>query len=330
MMTPEALNKQFGLRGQLRFYSSSTGLVLVEIDNRFASALVCLQGAQVLHYQPVREEPVLWVSEYTHVKPGKAIRGGIPVCWPWFGPHPSDKSKPAHGFARLESWEVLATGTTEEGYTRIVMGLNERPSTRALWNLRFNLQLTVTVGPQLEVSLVTHNPAAVPFIYTGALHSYFDVADVKNIEILGLDGHYYIDKLDNGERKLQQGPVTINDATDRIYINTSDDCLIRDPGKGRIIRVAKEGSRSTVAWNPWMHKAQAMEDFGDHEFHDMVCVETCNVVNDLVRVSPGKSHILKTIISVEPLRPAGILVPAAGTESGPESTESSDNAEGSG
>jgi len=298
--TAEQLNQQFSIKGMLRFYSSSSGMHFCEISNEYATAVVALHGAHVVHFQPHREEPVLWVSEYTHVKPGKAIRGGIPVCWPWFGPHPSDASKPAHGFGRILDWQVIETGIGSDGETFITFQLTDDETTRKYWNLKFDLKLKVTVSQSLRVELITHNPASAPFIYSGALHSYFNVEHAGNIAIYGLDGHFYLDKLDNNKRKLQQGPVMIRDATDRIYLNTSDDCLIHDPDKHRIIRVAKEGSRSTVAWNPWMHKAQAMEDFGDDEFKDMVCIESGNVVNDMVRVGPGQTHRLATIISVEP------------------------------
>jgi D-hexose-6-phosphate mutarotase len=162
------------------------------------------------------------------------------------------------------------------------------------------LEIVITVGPALQVELLTQNPGAAPFICSAALHSYFGVSDVTGIAVQGLAGCTYIDKVDEGRRKLQRGPVTIETETDRIYLETTATYVIEDPGWGRRIQIAKSGSRSTVVWNPWIDKAGRMADFGDEEYGGMVCVETTNAAEDIITVAPGGEHRLRAVISLSP------------------------------
>jgi D-hexose-6-phosphate mutarotase len=297
----QALNDTFAITDQLIFRPGPGGLPMADIRNRHAAATVSLYGAQVLAFQPHAGAPLLWVSGHSLYQPGKAIRGGVPVCWPWFGPHPADPSKPAHGFARTAMWNVLAAAGLAGGATQLRLSLVDDDATRDLWPHAFQLRLVVTVGAELRIELIARNPGGLPFTCGGALHSYFGVSDASAIAIQGLDGCEYIDKADGGQRKLQRGPVTIDAETDRVYLNTTATCAIEDPGLGRQIIVAKSGSRTTVVWNPWAEKARRLADFGDEEYHGMVCVETANADTDAVTVGPGGEHRLAATISVEPL-----------------------------
>lgn len=296
----EALNDTFAITDHITFVAGPGDLTIAQIRNAFATATVSLYGAQVLAFQPHGHEPVLWGSAHNAYRPGKAVRAGIPVCWPWFGPHPSDSAKPAHGFARTSPWSVLSTAALAHGATQIRLRLADEDTDSALWPYAFELRLVVTVGADLKVELIARNPGRTAYTYSGALHSYFTVNDIAAISIQGLDGCTYVDQIDEGRHKIQHGPITFVSETDRIYLNTTEKCVIEDPGLDRRITIAKGGSHTTVVWNPWIEKSQRLADFGRDEYHGMVCVETANADGDSITVAPGGEHRLTAIIGVEP------------------------------
>jgi glucose-6-phosphate 1-epimerase len=304
-MTPElqSLNERFQQTPELTFKPGPGGLTIAEIANRHAHASVALQGGHVLAFQPRGQQPVLWVSKRSYYAAGKAIRGGIPVCWPWFSVHATDSDKPAHGFARTSLWSVLGADVTAEDVTRLRLGLTDSDATRAIWPHAFRLELTVAVGPVLEVELLIRNPGPTAFTCTGALHSYFAVSDIAVARIHGLDRCAYLDKVARYERFEQAGPIVVCAETDRIYLDTTADCLIADAGWERTIRVGKQGSRTTVVWNPWADKARQFADFGDDEYREMVCVETTNAADDQITVPPLGEHRLSTTLAVETIGP---------------------------
>ena len=279
--------------GEVDFVEGQNGFELVEVKNSAGSATIALQGAQLLSWTPAGEKPVVWLSKNAKYMQGKSVRGGIPICWPWFGPHPEESSYPAHGFARNLVWEVGGTKSLTDA-TQVVLRLvpNE-----ASWPYPSELECRIKVGQTLEMELITRNTGLEPFTLGCALHTYFEVGDVRKIEILGLEEAAYIDKV-NGGKNRQSGPVTVNSEVDRIYLDTASDCLIRDPIYNRVIRVEKEGSRSTVVWNPWVDKADKMGDLGDDGYLNMLCVESCNAADDVAIVPPGKSHRLSVRYSV--------------------------------
>jgi len=279
--------------GEVNFVEGQNGFELIEVKNSAGSATIALQGAQLLSWTPAGEKPVIWLSKNAKYMQGKSVRGGIPICWPWFGPHPEESSFPAHGFARNLVWEVAGTKSLTN-MTQIDLRLipNE-----ASWPYPSELECRVKVGKTLEVELITRNTGLEPFTLGCALHTYFEVGDVRKVEVLGLEEAAYIDKV-NGGKNRQSGPVTVNSEVDRIYLDTASDCLIRDPIYGRVIRVEKQGSRSTVVWNPWLEKAGKMGDLGDDGYLNMLCVESCNAADDVVTVPPGKSHQLSVRYSV--------------------------------
>jgi D-hexose-6-phosphate mutarotase len=275
-------------------------LTVAEINNAHAKSTIALQGGHVISFQPHGQRPVLWVSQHSRYEIGQAIRGGIPVAWPWFADHQTDSTKPAHGFVRTALWSVIGSEVVDNGATQLRLSLNDTDRSRTLWPHAFRLELVITVGPELQVELLMQNPGAAPFSCSGALHSYFGVSNATRIAVMGLDGCTYIDKVDDGQRKLQRGPVTIETETDRIYLETSATCVVEDPGWERRIQIAKSGSRSTVVWNPWIDKAGRMSDFGDEEYSGMVCVETANAAEDIITVTPGEEHRLRAVISLSP------------------------------
>ncbi len=296
---PDVLNEQFAIAQHITFAATAGGLPVAEIHNSHAAASVAVQGGHVITFQPHVQQPVLWVSSLSAFEPGKTIRGGIPVCWPWFGAHPTDPSKPFHGFVRVAMWQVRGTSVGPADATEIRLGLTESEASRALWPHIFDLEIVVTVGAQLRVELITRNPGDQPFVCGGALHSYYTVGDARRIAIHGLDGGDYLDKVENFKRKSQQGPVTIEGETDRVYLDTDAACVIDDPALNRRLEIAKAGSRTTVVWNPWAEKAGQLADFGDEEYLSMVCVETANADTDVATVAPGGEHRLSAVIGLE-------------------------------
>ena len=295
------LNQKHAIENHVQLREIADGMIIAEVANQYALANIALQGAHVATFQPRGEEPVIWLSPLAKFAPGKSIRGGVPICWPWFGPHQTDSKLPGHGFARTVPWELLDTKALEDGSTFLRFGLIENDTTRAQWPHPSTAQLEVTVGKALRVELVTANTGSAPFELSEALHTYLQISDVGNMTIRGLEGCEYIDKVGATARRTQQDGIVIESEVDRVYVNTAADCVIEDKGLKRAIRIHKEGSRSTVVWNPWTEKAEKMGDFGPKLHRDMVCVESGNAMENAVTVAPGETHRLVAMYSVEKL-----------------------------
>jgi D-hexose-6-phosphate mutarotase len=295
----QTLNDSFAIAEHISFSAGPGGLVVAKIHNAHAIATVSLYGGQPLAYQPHGHEPALWASAHNRYQASRPIRAGIPICWPWFGPHPTDPNMPAHGFVRTANWSVLSVAALADGATQIRLRISEGDLAEQRWPYAFDLRCVVTVGAELRVELIARNPGNVPYTCGGALHSYFSVSDIGAITIYGLDGCEYVDQVDGRQRKTQSGPITISAETDRVYLDTVETCVIDDPGLGRRIRVAKSGSHTTVVWNPWIEKSRQLPDFGEAEYHSMVCIETANAEGDVVTIAPGGEHRLTTVIGVE-------------------------------
>jgi glucose-6-phosphate 1-epimerase len=284
-------NDAFGIPGALAICEGSGGLPLIKVENAYASASISVHGGQLLSYCPVASEhDLLFVSRQAHFQPDKAIKGGIPVCWPWFGPDPDQRGRPDHGFVRNRGWKLLATEARVDGSTRLLLGTRDNDQSAALWPYPFSLELEVTVGETLDVALVTHNTGDEPFTITQALHTYFCVGDVRKAQVLGLAGHDYLDKVRGGERATQSGPINIDGPVNRIYLDTVESLIVDDPGLGRSIHIERGGSRSAVVWNPWIEQSRSMADFGDDEYLRMICVETTNAADDAVTLGAGERH----------------------------------------
>ena len=297
----DSLNDKYAIGDAVRLAAGPGDLPQVEVDNELSRAEICLHGGHVRCWGRQNERPVLWESAASRFALGAPIRGGIPVCWPWFGAHPTDADQPAHGFARVLPWELRATRALPRGH-QVVLGLTDSEATRSMWPHAFDLELEVTVGHQLHVSLRATNLSEESMGFTAALHSYFAVSDVASIAVRGLADTDYIDTVGGARnRHTQLGAIQVREETDRIYLDTDTECFVDDPGWQRCLRIGKQGSRTTVVWNPWVAKSQRMPDFGDHEYPEMLCVETANAENDARILAAGASAVLGTVISVEPL-----------------------------
>jgi glucose-6-phosphate 1-epimerase len=292
------LNKRFGIPGQMTFKGGRGGLTVAEINNQHASAIVFLHGAHVTSFKPRGQEEVIFLSGLSRFESSIPIRGGIPISWPWFADHPTDKSKPAHGFARTYNWDVRGT-EVDGGASRVRLGLSDNQHTWSLWPHAFDLEIEIGVGKELHLDLIAKNTGEEDFTISQAFHSYYHVSEIKKIFVQGVEGCNYVDKVDSFKKKYQEGQVEIMEETDRIYLDTSNDCVIHDPGFNRKIRISKQGSKSTVIWNPWVAKAHHMKDLGDQDYTRFVCVETTNAGEDLRTVPPGSEHILRAKIRIE-------------------------------
>ena len=273
---------------------------VLEVKNKAGSAKISLYGGHVIAYSPAGERPVIWMSSKSCFETGKAIRGGVPVCWPWFGPAPQ-AGLPAHGFARIAMWDLLTVRKLAGDATQVVLVLDDQKCDPALCTIKFKLELSITVGRVLELELRAVNTGSSVETYQAALHSYFDVSEAEKITVHGLDQVPYMDKVPGTEpgEKIQYGDLEIDREIDRVFCPAPGGVTISDPGYRRTIRVEKCGSRSTVVWNPWIAKSRAMADFGDNEFHRMICVECANIFADARQVLPGEMTVMTQKISVE-------------------------------
>lgn len=291
------LNARFAIPGQVSFHAVN-GMAVVEIANDVATASLAMQGAQLLNWTPRGMSPVIWLSPKARFAPSAAIRGGVPICWPWFGPPTGGSGLPSHGFARISPWELLEVRASPEA-THLAFRMASGAGAQAQWPSTVVPELRVTIGTRLEMELVTGNTGNKPVTIGQALHAYFEVGDVRQVRIEGLDGCPYIDKVDGERRGIHNGTLAIGRETDRIYLDATADCIIDDPVLARRIRIEKHGSRSTVVWNPWADKAASMGDLGKNDYLRMVCVEAANVADDVVTVAPDSSCRLGVICSVE-------------------------------
>jgi glucose-6-phosphate 1-epimerase len=273
------------------------GLTRIVVNTPLAQAHVYLHGAHLSHFQPAGHAPLLWMSAASHFAPGKPIRGGVPVIFPWFGPRAGHPESPAHGFARTSEWEIESLSCEAE-VIFIVLRLESSEATRALWPHDFVLRHRIRIGAQLEMALETHNPSQETWNFEEALHTYFTVSDARQVSVSGLAGVEYLDKVDAGARKTQgPEPLEITAETDRLYVHTQSACVLEDPGLDRRITVGKDGSDTTVIWNPWIAKSRTMADFGDSEWPAMICIETCNAGENALTLAPGQTHTMRAIVS---------------------------------
>ncbi len=285
------LSQRFAMPG-LSFESGAGGLTTVKVRTAIASGELYLQGAHVTAWQPNGHDPVLWLSRASNYEKGKPIRGGVPICLPWFGPNATDASAPAHGSARVIEWEFVKADETDDGGIAIQLQAFIAP---------FQVRFGVEFGRELKMTLETSLPSghSGPEKFEDALHTYFAVGDIRHVSIWGLEDASYIDKMDNAQIKLASGsPIEFSDETDRVYFDTLATSMLVDHGRDRMITVGKSGSKSTVVWNPWINKSIRMPDFGDNEWPEMVCIETANVGKNAIDLSPGESHSTTAMISV--------------------------------
>lgn len=323
MADAAALEKQFGIPNVLRFEQTANGLAVLHITAPTAEATIHLQGAHVTHWKPAGHDPAIFLSERAEFAPGKPIRGGIPIVFPWFADRHDGKQGPQHGFARISEWELAfaaLSGTSDDAELHLAFTLAPNDLSRSLGFDHFRLGYRVTIGQQFRIEMSVANDSGngsahnadsaaaraemaangAPLTFEQALHTYYQVADARQVSIDGLGGTEFIDKVDNFERKIQDpGPLHLTGRIDRPYLNTEATCVLHDPAGHRTITVAKEGSHSTVIWNPWQEFTAKMPDMQPDAWLHMTAIETANVGDNAITLAPGDTHIMRLTASID-------------------------------
>jgi glucose-6-phosphate 1-epimerase len=295
--TIDELNRRFAISGAASITAGNHGLPRISVNTPAATAEIYLHGAQLTSWRPAGAEEVIFLSQHSQWEAGRAIRGGIPVCFPWFRNKADDPKAPAHGFVRTKAWQL---DSVEMKGDVVVVSLSTASdeATRAWWPHDFHLTHRVIIGKELTQELVVSNTGNSSLRFEEALHTYYRVGSPEAIRVEGLDGVAYLDNTDGNREKQQQGDVVFTGQTDRAYIDTTHAVEIHDPLLHRRIRLTKQNSRTTVVWNPWSTGAQTLKDLGDDEWRAMACVEASNIRDFAVDLLPGQEHTMKTIINV--------------------------------
>lgn len=282
-------------------------LPVLRISNRHADAAIALQGAQVLEYTPRDAKPVIWLSDRVEYKRGQSQRGGIPVCWPWFGALERNPAAvrslahgdqlPAHGLVRARDWTIRSI-REHDSHTEITLNFVTDAISQTQWSPVAELQLTVVVGATLRLELTTRNIGAQSLALTQALHTYFAISNIDNVSLSGFNNTHYIDTLDDWYDHNQQGAIQFTAETDRIYLDVPTTVQLHDSGWNRKINLRMQNSTSAVVWNPWIEKSKRLSQFAPDAWRDMVCVETANVLDDMVELAPQATHTLTLEIQI--------------------------------
>jgi len=299
MQNQAELNQQFSIEDQLQFSQEVDGFIMVDISNQYAKARVSTYAGQVISFVAHdTTEDLLFLSDNVVYEDGKAIRGGTPICWPWFGDDTSGYGRPSHGFVRNQPWTVIASQSLSDGRTSITLGLSDSEGSLTVWPYKFKLELEVIVGQTLEVKLTTTNTGSKAFTISQALHTYFNISDVDNIKVSGLDGKNYLDKLEGFKSKVQTGDVALSEETDRVFQDSPEEVFMSDSGFSRTIKIASSGSKTTVIWNPWSTSVTKIADLDESSYRNFVCVETANAADDMVTIAAGKSHTMTALYEI--------------------------------
>ena len=294
------LDRRFGIPGLASVGEGNDAMPRVKISSALCEAEMYLHGAQVTSWRPAGSDEVLFLSEKSHWMDGQAIRGGIPICFPWFRARANDPQAPAHGFVRTKTWR-LESILEEDDAVVVSMVTESDRNTRRWWPGEFRLVHRATFGSQLKLELVCTNTGTTPLRFEEALHTYNRVADVQGVSVQGLDTVRFLDNTDSNKEKVQRGDVAIAAQTDSAYLNTRNTVELSDPGKRRHIRLDKSNSLTTVVWNPWREKASELPDLGKDEWTQFLCVEASNILDAAIKLAPGQEHRMTAILTVEML-----------------------------
>lgn len=295
-MNVSELNEKFSLNGVLEIREEHSGFPFIKINNKYASAVISLYGGQVLSYAHVGAEKLLFLSDKAFYETGKGIKGGVPICWPWFGADPEGKGRPAHGFARNSLWQLESTEQLENASTKVVICLLPNEISQGLFPYDFKLSLTIVVGKQLGLELTTHNKGQQAFNITQALHTYFAVKSIHQVVVVGLDGSAYLDKAKSNsgkENKIQDGDVSINGEVDRIYLETPNQLKIIHKETEKVVSIESKNNKTTVVWNPWKELCEQSADLKEDDYTRFICVETANAADDVIKVGPDEAFSLR-------------------------------------
>ena len=272
------------------------GAHAIEVSTPLCTGKILLRGAQVTEWTPHGAQPVLWSSANAVSTPDKAFRGGVPICFPWFGDGRSHRHSPAHGPARLAMWALSSADSTPGGEVSLGFDLDPQVLASVGFAADAQVRLLVSMGAALQMSLVVR-AGSKSCHFEDALHNYFAVSDVTSTHIVGLDAARYLDQLAGRDGQLQAGTITFDGPIDRVYQSVANVAIV-DPGLGRTIHIEKSGSGSTVGWNPWTPHPERHLPMAPGEWQHMLCVETANALADEVYLEAGEEHVLSQVISL--------------------------------
>jgi glucose-6-phosphate 1-epimerase len=298
-VTATEIQARFGISNAVRFEDTPGGLVRALITGPQADATVYLHGAHITSWTPSGQQPVLFTSSRSRFEPGIAIRGGVPIVFPWFGPRADGASGPLHGFARIAEWSLESALLRPDGAVELSLALTSNEVSRALGYDSFHVRFRVALGAALEMEMEVHNQSEAPFRFEEAFHTYFAVSDVRRVSITGLGNTAYVDKTDAFARKKAERLIRITRETDQVHLNTAARCEIDDPGWARVIVVEKEGSDTTVVWNPWIEKIRTIADMAPDDWQGMLCLETANALENAVVLPIGGVHRMRATIRIK-------------------------------
>jgi len=290
-------DRRFEIAGVAELVEGNGGLPRVRITSPEAEGEMYLHGAHVTSWKPKSDGEMLFVSSQSRWENGHAIRGGVPICFPWFGGKADDPKAPAHGFVRTKLWQLESIAQAG-GAVRVSMFTESDEDTKRWWPADFRLVHRATFGSELSLELVVTNTGSALLRFEEALHTYHRVGNIDNTRVQGLDAVRYFDKTDSNRKKTQHGAIMIASETDRVYLDTPDAIELEDPVLHRRTRIAKENSYTTVVWNPWVRKAQSLSDFADDEWRKMICIEASNVSDFAVDLAPGQQHKMRALVRV--------------------------------
>ena len=297
MSVVEELDHRFGIPGVARITEGNGGLPRIQITGSQAEGEMYLHGAQVTSWKPAGQDEVLFLSTQSRWQEGQAIRGGIPICFPWFRAKADDPKAPAHGFVRTRTWQLESIVQEERGVL-VSISFESDELTRRWWPGEFRLSYRVVFGSELILELGCTNTGKTAFRFEEALHTYNRVADVANVRLEGLHAMHFLDNSDSNAEKVQHAGVKITAPTDNAYLNTQDNVELMDPELHRQIRLKKTNSLTTVVWNPWWEGAARLGDLGDDEWGQFLCVEASNILTASVSLAPGEEHKMTAVLSV--------------------------------
>ena len=293
----EELERRFGIPGVARICEGNGGLPRIQITGSCAEGEMYLHGAHVTSWKPAGSDEVLFISTKSRWQEGQAIRGGIPICFPWFRGKADDPKAPAHGFVRTRSWQLDSIVEDKHGVC-VSMSVESDEQTRRWWAAEFRLVHRVVFGTNLTLELTCTNTGKTDFRFEEALHTYNRVSDVANVKLQGLDAVQFLDNTEANRAKVQHGEVTIASATDNAFIGTQNDVDLIDSQLHRRTRLKKSNSLTTVVWNPWREAAARLADLGDGEWTQFLCVEASNILAASVTLAPGEEHKMTAVLSV--------------------------------
>lgn len=289
--------------GKSNLHTHPSGLTFLEIEGGFGSAEFCLQGAHLTRFHPRGQGALLFLSRQSFFEKGKAIRGGIPVIFPWFGPREGHPESPMHGLVRTRDWKLEEATVPESGDASVLFSIQSTPETLGAWPFPFELKLRFNLGASLSVLWDVKNTGTEPFVFEQALHPYFPVADIHQLQVHGLKNSRYHDKTAGPELQTDtEDHVGFTRETDRLYVDTEAALRVDDAAGAKRLLITKKGSRSSVVWNPWIAKAAALADLADDEWQGFVCVEQVNAKQNAITLAPGRTHRMEAAFSMETLR----------------------------